>query len=74
MLLEEQKCLLTVGLFAALADGGKADAEREEIRRMAESLANGADQADKADLSRLVQDVLLRRVPLQSATSALTDS
>ena len=74
MLLEEQKCLLTIGLFAALADGNKADAEREEIRRMAESLANGADQADKADLSRLVQDVLLKRVQLQSATSALTDS
>ena len=74
MLLEEQKCLLTIGLFAALADGSKADAEREEIRRMADSLANGADQADKADLSRLVQDVLLKRVQLQSATSALTDS
>ena len=74
MLLEEQKSLLTIGLFAALADGTKADAEREEIRRMAESLADGADQADKADLSRLVQDVLLKRVQLQSATSALTDS
>ena len=74
MLLEEQKSLLTIGLFAALADGNKADAEREEIRRMAESLADGADQADKADLSRLVQDVLLKRVQLQSATSALTDS
>lgn len=74
MLLEEQKSPLTIGLFAALADGKKTDAEREEIRRMAESLANGADQADKADLSRLVQDVLLKRVQLQSATSTLTDS
>ena len=74
MLLEEQKSLLTIGLFAALADGNKADAEREEIRRMADSLADGSDQADKADLSRLVQDVLLKRVQLQSATSALTDS
>ena len=74
MLLEEQKAMLTIGLFAALADGSKADAEREELRRMAESLANGADGADRADLSRLVQDVLLKRVQLQSATSALTDS
>ena len=74
MLLEVQKSLLTIGLFAALADGTKADAEREEIRRMAESLADGADQTDKADLSRLVQDVLLKRVQLQSATRALTDS
>ena len=72
MLLEEQKAMLTIGLFAALADGSKADAEREEIRRMADSLANGADGADRADLSRLVQDVLLKRVQLQSAASALT--
>mgnify|MGYP000621418175 CR=1 FL=1 len=71
MLLEEQKCLLTIGLFAALADGNKGDAEREEIRRMAVSLADGED---RADLTRLVQDVLLKRVQLQSATSALTDS
>ncbi len=70
MLLEDQKALLTIGLFAALADGNKGDAEREEIRRMAESLADGAD---RADLSRLVQDVLLKRVQLASATSALTD-
>ena len=41
---------------------------------MAESLADGRDPADKAHLSRLVQDVLLKRVQLQSATSALTDS
>jgi uncharacterized protein (DUF697 family) len=74
MLLEEQKAMLTIGLFAALADGSKADAEREEIRSMAESLASGADGADRADLSRLVQDVLLRRVQLPSATSVLTDS
>jgi uncharacterized protein (DUF697 family) len=71
MLLEEQKNILTIGLFAALADGNKSDAEREEIRSMAQSLAEGADQAD---LTRLVQDVLLKRVQLQSATSALTDS
>jgi uncharacterized protein (DUF697 family) len=70
MLLEDQKALLTIGLFAALADGNKGDAEREEIRRMAESLADGSD---RADLSRLVQDVLLKRVQLASATSALTD-
>jgi uncharacterized protein (DUF697 family) len=71
MLLDEQKSILTIGLFAALADGNKGDAEREEIRRMAESLADGAD---KADLTRLVQDVLLQRVQLQSATAAITDT
>ncbi len=70
MLLEEQKSILTIGLFAALADGSKGDAEREELRRMAQSLADGADQAD---LTRLVQDVLLKRVQLSAATSALND-
>jgi uncharacterized protein (DUF697 family) len=70
MLLDEQKSLLTIGLFAAFADGSKGDAERDEIRRMAESLADGAD---RADLSRLVQDVLLKRVQLASVTAALID-
>ena len=70
MLLEEQKSILVIGLFAALADGSKGDTEREEIRRMADSLADGADQAD---LNRLIQDVLLKRVQLKSATAALTD-
>lgn len=71
MLLKEQKSILTIGLFAALADGSKGDAEREELRQMASSLANGADQAD---LTRLVQDVLLKRVELASVTSGLLDA
>ena len=71
MLAEEQKSILTIGMFAALADGNKGDAEREELRQMASSLANGADQAD---LTRLVQDVLLKRVELASVTSSLRDA
>ena len=70
MLLQEQKSILTIGLFAAFADGAKGDAERDEIRRMAQSLAEGADQAD---LTRLVQDVLLKRVKLGAATRQLSD-
>jgi DnaJ-domain-containing protein 1 len=39
MTLDEQKSILTIALHAAFADGGKDQGERQEIRRMAESLA-----------------------------------
>ncbi|KVW96654.1 hypothetical protein [Thiobacillus denitrificans] len=35
---EQQKSILAIALFAAFADGAKHDREREEIRRIAESL------------------------------------
>ena len=70
MTLPEQEALLTIALFAAFADGAKADSEREEIRRIAQTLA---DTAGSANLARLYQDVLLRRVQLASATAVLTD-
>lgn len=66
----EQKAILTIALFAAFADGGKADAEREEIRRITESFRG---QPDEVNLARLYQDVLLKRVDLASATSQITD-
>ncbi len=71
MKLEEQKSILAIALFAAFADGQKDDREREEIRRIAESLA---DAAGTPDLARLYQDVLLKRTSLEAAVTALTDS
>lgn len=71
MLEQTQKSILAIGLFAAFADGAKGTEEREQIRRMAESLADGADQAD---LARLYQDVLLKRVSLPSVCAGLEDS
>jgi uncharacterized protein (DUF697 family)/tellurite resistance protein len=71
MLEQTQKSILAIGLFAAFADGAKSTEEREQIRRMAESLADGADQAD---LARLYQDVLLKRVSLASVCAHLDDS
>jgi uncharacterized protein (DUF697 family)/tellurite resistance protein len=71
MLEQTQKSILAIGLFAAFADGAKSTEEREQIRRMAESLADGADQAD---LARLYQDVLLKRVSLASVCANLDDS
>ncbi|MDP2029391.1 MAG: DUF533 domain-containing protein [Thiobacillus sp.] len=67
---EQQKNILAIALYAAFADGAKHDREREEIRRIADSLA--AD-AGAPDLARLYQDVLLKRVTLEAATATLVD-
>ena len=65
---EHHRALLTVALFAAFADGEKHAREREEIRRIADSLA---DAAGAPDLMRLYQDVLLKRATLDSAVMAV---
>ncbi len=64
----EQRALLGVALLAAFADGAKADAEREEIKRLADSL--GA-QAAGLHVGALVQDVLLKRLTLAQAAADL---
>jgi len=68
---EQQRAILTIALYAAFADGVKDDREREEIRRIAESLAG---EAGAPDLARIYQDVLLKRVRLEAAAAALTDT
>ena len=68
---EQQKSILAIALYAAFADGGKHDRERDEIRRIAESLAS---DHGGPDLTRLYQDVLLKRVALEAATAALDES
>lgn len=67
---EQQKSILTIALLAAFADGTKDDAEREEIRRIAQSLAGDSGMAD---LPRIYQDVLLKRTSVQAAATALDD-
>ena len=67
---DDQKAILAIALHAAIADGSKDEREREEIRRMAESLA--PDSAT-IDLRMLVQDVMLKRVSLDDAAAALKD-
>jgi uncharacterized protein (DUF697 family)/tellurite resistance protein len=66
----QQQAILTIALLAAFADGAKDEREREEIRRIAESLAG---ESGSAQLSTLYQDVLLKRVDLAKAATALTD-
>jgi len=67
---ERDSALLTIALFAAFADGDKHDLERDEIRRIAESL----DGDDAPDLRALYQDVLLKRVALADAVARLDDA
>jgi uncharacterized protein (DUF697 family)/tellurite resistance protein len=67
---EAQRAVLAITLHAAFADGSKHDRERDEVKRIAESLCNGSDIPD---LGRLYQDVLLRRVTLDTHVVALTD-
>jgi uncharacterized protein (DUF697 family)/tellurite resistance protein len=68
---EDQKSILTIALYAAFADGDKHDREREEIRRIADTLAT---QAHAPELAGLYQDVLLQRVKLETAATALTSA
>ena len=67
---EQQKPILAIALFAAFADGAKHEREREDIRRIADSLAM---DAGAPDLARLYQDVLLKRYSLEAAAAALGD-
>ena len=71
MTLAEQQSILTIALYAAFADGRKAEREREEVRRIAASLT---DAEGGADLAGLYQDVLLKRTSLAGAAAVLTDA
>lgn len=68
---EEQKAILAIAIHAAFADGAKNEQEREEIRRIADNLA---DENSAPDLPRLYQDVLLKRLPLTAVATKLTDT
>ena len=65
----EQQAILSIALLAGFADGAN-DREREEIRRIAESLAG---ESGSQHLSTLYQDVLLKRIDVAKAAASLTD-
>jgi uncharacterized protein (DUF697 family)/tellurite resistance protein len=64
---QEQAAVLTVCLMAAFADGAKDEREREAVRRIAESIAEGTS----INLAGLYQDVLLKRRSLDQVAAAL---
>ena len=63
---QEQRAVLTVCLLAAFADGGGADIERSEIKRIADGFS-----APDFNLTQLYQDVLMRRVTVESTAKDL---
>jgi uncharacterized protein (DUF697 family)/tellurite resistance protein len=65
----EQRSLLSIALLAALADGHKADRERDAIQRFAQTLSaeGGAALAD------IYPDVLLGRTDVRKAAEALSE-
>lgn len=71
MTTQEQQAILAVAIHAAFADGAKDERERAEIRRVAENLT---DEGGAVDLSRLHQDVLLKRLPLVDVGAMLEDT
>lgn len=68
---DERNAILAIAIHAAFADGAKDEREREEVRRVAENLAG---ESGAPDLSRLYQDVLLKRLPLSVAAAPLNDT
>lgn len=67
---EDQKSILAIALLAAFADGAKDDREREEVRRIAESLATASPMID---LRALYHEVLLKSFGLDEAVAGLSD-
>ena len=67
---QQQQAILTIALLAAVADENTDDREREEIKRIAQSLdsEHGVDH-----LAQIYQDVLLKRTDVNRAATALTD-
>lgn len=64
---EQTRAIVSLCLLAAFADKHQDDREREQIRRVAESLS--ADSG--LDLMKLYQDVLLGRIRLEDAAATL---
>lgn len=64
---QDSRSIVTLCLMAAFVDGQKHDREREEVRRIAESLA----QAGDIHLPTLYQDVLMKRQTLASLAGSL---
>ena len=65
---QEQQAILALSLMAAFADGHKDESERAQIKRIADALAGEGS----INLAALYQDVLLKRLSMQSAVAALT--
>jgi len=66
----EQRALLNILVHAAMADGHKADSERQFIRDLSQQLDA---TAGAQHLAQAVQDALLKRLTLAGAVQSLAD-
>jgi len=66
----EHQAILTISLLAAFADGQKHARERDAIKR----IADGLGQAEGVHMPTLYQDVLLKRVGLDTAVPQLASA
>lgn len=67
---DQQQAILTIALLAAFADGGNDEREREQIRRLAESLGG---EPGAVNLPTIYQQVLLKRANLKDAAATLLE-
>lgn len=67
---DQQRAILTIALLAAFADGANDEREREQIRRLAETLGG---EPGAPDLAALYQQVLLKRARLEDAVALLPE-
>ena len=67
---EQKKAILTIALFAALADGANSNQEREQLRQLAETLGG---ETGAYELPRIYQLVLLKQVDLKAAAAILVE-
>lgn len=73
MNVEQQRATLAIALMSAFADGGKDGRERDALERIATRLTGEGGSTAGLDVQALYQDVVFRRVTVESAAAALTD-
>ena len=64
---QERQAIMTLAIMAAFADDRKDAAERDQVKRIADSLSRDSE----LNVAAIYQDVLLKRVTLESAVAAL---
>src|SRR5690554_1226116 len=64
---QERQAIASIALLAAFADGQKTEAEREEVRQVADSLQGGG-----LSLAALYRDVLLKKTTVETAAAQLS--
>ncbi|MBL8520351.1 MAG: DUF533 domain-containing protein [Betaproteobacteria bacterium] len=66
----DPQSLVTIALLAAFADGNNTEAERAEVKRIADSLSASGEM----NIAAIYQDVLMKRVDVASAAAQLSSA